>query len=507
MPRKQSLIFLQTADALVGALCGPDLKSREALCLRRAPCPDSRPESLRAALDCVLEALTPARPGVTGTEPFSFPADVRLCLAADMALFRDWSFPFRSGAKARQALNLLLETEFPCDASALGHRICLTGGADGGKGLQAVSVSLPAGLPEAWQAALAERGLYPRLITVDPFPLLLGLPRLKGVSLFLHLRPGYSVLAALDSNVVRRVRVLERPLPPQGGDCADTAALVRAAALALDGLPLTPERLLICGEACRGREAAALGDAFELPAQVLGRDTLLYGLSALPGESEADCLSVLCLAKMPLRDPRRRRLYPAFQQARSFSGVAGLSPARCRKLIPAAACLLCLALAFLFSVWAEGHARHRQARELEAQTQAIYRKAVPDARGPASLMRMRSILQGRLADLRGEQRAQSDFPVLRLLRAMHTSAPPKLAVRVDRLSLDAKHCRISGSAVDYDAVNSLRDAFAGIPGVAAVNIVSAASRTGKNAAGAERGRSGGGTVHFELDLLREEARP
>ena len=90
---------------------------------------------------------------------------------------------------------------------------------------------------------------------------------------------------------------------------------------------------------------------------------------------------------------------------------------------------------------------------------------------------------------------------------MHTSAPPKLAVRVDRLSLDAKHCRISGSAVDYDAVNSLRDAFAGIPGVAAVNIVSAASRTGKNAAGAERGRSGGGTVHFELDLLLEEARP
>ena len=89
MPRKQSLIFLQTADALVGALCGPDLKSREALCLRRAPCPDSRPESLRAALDGVLEALTPARPGVTGAEPFSFPADVRLCLAADMALFRD----------------------------------------------------------------------------------------------------------------------------------------------------------------------------------------------------------------------------------------------------------------------------------------------------------------------------------------------------------------------------------------------------------------------------------
>ncbi len=507
MPRKQSLIFLQTTDALVGALCGPDLKSREPLCLRRAPCPDSRPDSLRAALDGVLEALAPARPGVTGVEQLSFPAGVRLCLAADMALFRDWSFPFRSGVKARQALTLLLETEFPCEAAALGHRICLTGGAIGGKGIQAVSVSLPAGLTEAWQAALAERGLYPRLITVDPFPLLLGLPRLSGASLFLHLGPECSVLAALDNNVIRRVRVLESPQSPRGGDCADPAALARAAVLALDGLPLTPERLLICDEACRGQGIAALGEAFELPARVLGRDTLLYGLPARQGENEAECLHALCLAKMPLLDPRRRRLYPAFQPARAFSGGVGFSPARRWKLIPAAACLLCLTLAFLFSVWAEGHARHRQARELEAQTQALYRKAVPDARGPVSPTQMRSILQGRLAALRGGQRVQSDFPVLRLLRAMHAAAPAKLAVRVDGLSLDAKHCRISGGAVDYEAVNSLRDAFAGISGVAEVNIVSAASRTGKNAVSTERGRSGGGTVHFELDMLREEARP
>ena len=61
--------------------------------------------------------------------------------------------------------------------------------------------------------------------------------------------------------------------------------------------------------------------------------------------------------------------------------------------------------------------------------------------------------------------------------------------------------------MDYEAVNSLRDAFAGISGVAEVNIVSAASRTGKNAVSTERDRSGGGTVHFELDMLREEARP
>ena len=142
------------------------------------------------------------------------------------------------------------------------------------------------------------------------------------------------------------------------------------------------------------------------------------------------------------------------------------------------------------SVWAEGHARHRQARELEAQTQALYRKAVPDARGPVSPTQMRSILQGRLAALRGGQRVQSDFPVLRLLRAMHAAAPAKLAVRVDGLSLDAKHCRISGGAVDYEAVNSLRDAFAGISGVAEANISSAPPAGPEKTPSAREDRSG-----------------
>lgn len=507
MPRKERLIFLHTADTLIGARCDPSLKSRALPRLRRAPCPDSRPESLNAALDSLLDSLAETRPRAANaaasatTRSGSWPEDVRLCLSADAALFRDWSFPFRSASKARQALDLLLETEFPCDAATLAHCVCLTGFAARGKGIRAVSVSLPAGLPQAWQAAFEQRGLSLRLMTVEPFPLLLGLPRLHGASLFLQPRAGYSVLAALDDNVLRRIRVVERLADPQQTEARqDAAALAREAALALDGLPLSPQQLLLCGDAALGGDAsAALEAAFELPVRVLGRDLPLPGLPARLNENEAEWLPLLCLAGMPLVKPWLRRLYPAFEQPRGLLGH-GFVPGPYKKLFPAAICLLCIALAFLFSVWAEGNARHRQAREVEAQTQTLYRKAVPGARGPASPTRMRSILEDRLAQLRADRQGQGDFPVLRLLRAMHAAVPDKLGVRVERLSLDAKHCRISGYATDYEAVNRLREVLAGMLGVTSVNILSAASRTAQNAAQAGKGAA----VRFELDLVRPD---
>ena len=69
------------------------------------------------------------------------PDDVRVCLSAGAALFRDWAFPFRSRAKVEQALSLMLETEFPFDADTLSHRVCLTGNAAASAG--SISFAFP----------------------------------------------------------------------------------------------------------------------------------------------------------------------------------------------------------------------------------------------------------------------------------------------------------------------------------------------------------------------------
>ena len=141
------------------------------------------------------------------------PDDVRVCLSAGTMLFRDWAFPFRSRAKVEQALSLLLETEFPFDADTLSHRVCLTGNAAASagykSGAQAISVSLRKEERDLWLDAFEAEGLFPRLVTVDPFPLLTNLPsRQNGIALFLHVQRECSAVALLDNGTIRRIRAI-----------------------------------------------------------------------------------------------------------------------------------------------------------------------------------------------------------------------------------------------------------------------------------------------------------
>ena len=121
MIAKDSFIILQSGTELTGALCRVGLKSRDVSYLHHVTCADLTPQAVASGLRSLLDGLAAAG--------LKRPDDVRVCLSAGAALFRDWAFPFRSRAKVEQALSLMLETEFPFDADTLSHSVCLTGNA------------------------------------------------------------------------------------------------------------------------------------------------------------------------------------------------------------------------------------------------------------------------------------------------------------------------------------------------------------------------------------------
>ena len=205
MIAKDSFIILQSGTELTGALCRIGLKSREVSYLHRVACADLTPQAVASGLRSLLDGSAAAG--------LKRPDDVRVCLSAGAALFRDWAFPFRSRAKVEQALSLMLETEFPFDADTLAHRICLTGNAAASagykSGAQAISVSLRKEERDLWLDAFDAEGLFPSLVTVDPFPLLINLPsRQHGIALFLHVQRECSTVALLDNGTIRRIRAI-----------------------------------------------------------------------------------------------------------------------------------------------------------------------------------------------------------------------------------------------------------------------------------------------------------
>ena len=217
MIAKDSFIILQSGTELTGALCRVGLKSREVSYLHHVTCADLTPQAVASGLRSLLDGLTAAG--------LKRPDDVRVCLSAGAALFRDWAFPFRSRAKVEQALSLMLETEFPFDADTLSHRVCLTGNAAASagykSGVQAISVSLRKEERDSWLDAFEAEGLFPRLVTVDPFPLLMNLPsRQNGMALLLYVQRGCSTLALLDNGVIRRIRTIPVGWTPET-DAAD----------------------------------------------------------------------------------------------------------------------------------------------------------------------------------------------------------------------------------------------------------------------------------------------
>ena len=495
---RDHLVILQSGTDLTAALCRVGLKARTVPFLRHASCATLTAEAAEAALNELLDALK--------QEHLNIPGDVRLCLSAENALFREWTFPFRSRARIEQALTLMLETEFPFEPDALVHRICLAGNA--GKGMRAISVSLRRSDLDFWLDALAGANLFPGLVTVDPFPLCASLPgHCSGLLVQSGKTSADAVLMA--NGFIERIRLVPvgyaDAMPgsdPETGapDASENTARDFAArlhqdvALALEGQPAAPERLYAYGGMFL-HGAAFLGEAFGLPVTVPGQDVPLAGQLARLGETDPDRLLALCVAAMP--GAARWRPFPSFHRAAQRNGI----PGKYRKLLTAACWVLCVGAAGLVSVFAEGYADGQRARGYDRSTQEVFRKAAPDARGTFNVIQMESILRARVEKLRGSSGGVS-FPTLHLLQAMHEAVPPALTVRFDRLNLDEKHCSLSGTAGGYDQVNALRLALAGIPGVDEARLLSAANRTGRQDPGIPEG-----AVLFEIELSLQGARP
>ena len=476
MIAKDSFIILQSGTELTGALCRVGLKSRDVSYLHHVTCADLTPQAVASGLRSLLDGLAAAG--------LKRPDDVRVCLSAGAALFRDWAFPFRSRAKVEQALSLMLETEFPFDADTLSHSVCLTGNAAASagykSGVQAISVSLRKEERDSWLDAFEAEGLFPRLVTVDPFPLLMNLPsRQNGMALLLY--------ADLNVSLSERENAALRGFADR---------LRRETSLVLDGTPFVPDRLLAYGEAFLGNGASArFAEAFELPVSVLGQEVPLAGQVARLGETDPSRLLALCVAAMPLPAPWRPPLFPSFHRPPKGGP---LSSEHGRRLAWAACGALAVGAACLASVWAEGYAAGQQAVRHEDAARSLFRKALPDVRGSFNPVQMESILKNRIAGLRGGGENDATFPALHLLQDMHAAVPDSLDIRLDRLSLDARRCGLSGTAASYEQVNALRVALAGLPGVREAKILSAASRTGKPEPGTPSG-----AVIFEIELALE----
>ena len=503
MIAKDSFIILQSGTELTGALCRVGLKSREVSYLHHVTCADLTPQAVASGFRSLLDGLAAAG--------LKRPDDVRVCLSAGAALFRDWAFPFRSRAKVEQALSLMLETEFPFDADTLSHRVCLTGNAAASagykSGVQAISVSLRKEERDSWLDAFEAEGLFPRLVTVDPFPLLMNLPsRQNGMALLLYVQRGCSTLALLDNGVIRRIRTIPVGWTPET-DAADlnvslsereNAALRgfadrlrRETSLVLDGTPFVPDRLLAYGEAFLGNGASArFAEAFELPVSVLGQEVPLAGQVARLGETDPSRLLALCVAAMPLPAPWRPPLFPSFHRPPKGGH---LSSEHGRRLAWAACGALAVGAACLATVGAEGYAAGQQAVRHEDAARSLFRKALPDVRGSFNPVQMESILKNRIAGLRGGGENDATFPALHLLQDMHAAVPDSLDIRLDRLSLDARRCGLSGTAASYEQVNALRVALSGHPGVrvAKLNV----RRSAKNNQDQDMTDSGSGGTH------------
>ena len=335
--------------------------------------------------------------------------------------------------------------------------------------------------------------------------------RQNGMALLLYVQRGCSTLALLDNGVIRRIRTIPVGWTPET-DAADlnvslsereNAALRgfadrlrRETSLVLDGAPFVPDRLLAYGEAFLGNGASArFAEAFELPVSVLGQEVPLAGQVARLGETDPSRLLALCVAAMPLPAPWRPPLFPSFHRPPKGGH---LSSEHGRRLAWAACGALAVGAACLASVWAEGYAAGQQAVRHEDAARSLFRKALPDVRGSFNPVQMESILKNRIAGLRGGGENDATFPALHLLQDMHAAVPDSLDIRLDRLSLDARRCGLSGTAASYEQVNALRVALSGLPGVREAKILSAASRTGKPEPGTPSG-----AVIFEIELALE----
>ncbi len=410
------------------------------------------------------------------------PADVRLLIGD--AMFRSWQLPFRTARKAKQALGLLLDGEFPFESEALEHRNLFFG--KGAQGLDALTVSVFRSSLDEKLDALAELGISPALVTAAPLPELLALPaeaRRKNI-LAVLMDEGQATAAAMQKGSPRKIVRLAGMGSPTPENFAASLQM------ALHGN--TASALLVRGMSAE--RASALGNALGLPliAPCDGKEHWRRSAEAVMALPQPGSWAWL----------RRTFDIPFFQrQARK-----GTSAALPRPLLIAACGLLFASVAWMGSVFAEDMAMRKAAARYEAEARQTAQKAVPQMRKGMTLGQIESSLRARLAEA-AEGKGQVKSWALPLFHAIHASYPQGGRLQFDNLRAEMSRqgivgVAVSGTAAEYQDVNSFRDALAGMPGIREVRVVQAASRGSAKAKGRDARQAL--PIGFELQLQFEE---
>lgn len=444
---------------------------------------------------------------------------VYVCLDPDTALYHDRTTPSTSASVVRKSVGVMLEADFPCDATELQHRITIIS-RERGKGSRSISTSVRTDVLQIWHSALEQIGIMECRITTAPWPILAGLPPLKEQALLLYIREGRCVAVALGGRG-EPLRIcplgLQAPLPAGEGASGDgvldaaaqptearrsdeaaiAASIRRECALVFGGLDYHPRQLLLYGDAVgSGGLANRLGESFDLPAVVLGRDLPLARHHARLGETDSNRLLAICLLSSSLRPLTTLRppIFSARLRQRPLSGML-------TRFWPLAAGLACLVASWMTSVGIEGFSKLEQAERLQANMQSELRKALPDAPRNASFMKLRTILRSRMAEQGPRSASDSGSTVLGFLQLLHSQVPPDARIHIGRLSYDAGIFRLVGTAAKYEEVTTLREALLGKDGIADVQLVNAAYRgTSGNAASGAGNAPQNGNVDFEMSV-------
>ncbi len=403
------------------------------------------------------------------------PKDVRLCLIPETTLFREWTFPFRAKSKINQALNLLLDAEFPIAAEDLEHRMYTNNALSMDKNSHLVTVSCAKSAIDMWEGAFSKAEIYPTLITFEPFPLLYALPKSQEIQLILHIHSEHSVVSLVSKGRIHRVRFIPQGIKgigeqEQEGKETNMAikALCRDISIVLEGLPIKATQAVFFGDsfAKEGGEQIAqdLGESLQLPFVILGKDIPYSKATFYEGETSMTRLLSLGLAQIPRLaislpanvGTRAQSRLPAFQRQSRPQAHSALS--RYHKYIPALSVASLVFVCYLFNVWAEGRFLHKEADLYRRETLAAFKKAAPDARSNMTSLQMRSVLLGRI-NQDDNSSARAALFILQSIKSLHTATPNTVALRISRISFERNRCQIAGIAGSFEQVESLRQAL------------------------------------------------
>lgn len=438
---------------------------------------------------------------------------VILCLDAESVLFREWTLPGKSVRMARKSLPLLLDGEFPNETVPLAWRTVFVRESHN---LRALCMLLPEETLALWQNALQAQGFESVRVTAQPWPVLAGLPPKCGPALLLHIMRNTVSLAVLDADGRPvRVRTLGESLPfsaaaqkqaaPKRAADWETAfaELHRQASLALEGLSLELEKLLVCGMPPGQDARAALENAFGLPLAAIGRDLPLPGHRAGIAETDTHRLmaALLCqtlgqggpLSLSPL--PGHRKM-PVFAVRLQKSAVSG----RLEPLLPLAGGVLLLAIGLGSYFWVEAAKISEQEATLRAVMLEELQKAVPGMPKSASASRLRSVLVSNIRKLEEGRVAVPGYGAVQFLESLHALVPQTVRVQVQRLWLDKRQCRLQGTALSYEDVDALRESLDQMEHASDVKVVGATSRGDQRVLSRNAGSSPAETALSRVDF-------